>query len=245
MADATHKKWVLTAASSEYFVGSFDGEKFTPETPKLPGQRGRGFYAAQTYSDVPDAPPHQIGWGQAPVARDAVQPTPHFSLRAAIAPDPGLARACIAGCQSRNSKRFRVKSWSVGSVDLAEGAANRFGGGARRIARRFTVTFNPPPVAKSSSACRGAEIRYDTAQQEISVNGLRAPAPLENGHQRLAIYTDRTYLTVFASGGHAYVPLPFIAKPDDLGVEMQVKGGTAAVQELAAHQLKSIWEAQP
>ena len=28
-------KWVLTAASSDYMVGAFDGKKFTPETPKL------------------------------------------------------------------------------------------------------------------------------------------------------------------------------------------------------------------
>jgi fructan beta-fructosidase len=33
-------RWVLTAASSEYVIGRFDGRKFTPESAKLPGQRG-------------------------------------------------------------------------------------------------------------------------------------------------------------------------------------------------------------
>ena len=51
--DPTHRKWVLTAASSEYMVGRFDGTTFRPETPKLPGHRGRGFYAAQTFSHDP------------------------------------------------------------------------------------------------------------------------------------------------------------------------------------------------
>ena len=58
------KKWVLTAASSEYQVGTFDGKNFTPETDKLPGHRGRGFYAAQTYSNAPEGRCVQIGWGQ-------------------------------------------------------------------------------------------------------------------------------------------------------------------------------------
>ena len=44
--DAGERKWVLTAASSEYMIGAFDGATFHPETPLLPGHRGRGFYAA-------------------------------------------------------------------------------------------------------------------------------------------------------------------------------------------------------
>ena len=47
-------KWILTAGNSDYMLGHFDGNKFTPETSKLLGHRGRGFYAAQTYSDIPD-----------------------------------------------------------------------------------------------------------------------------------------------------------------------------------------------
>ena len=62
--DASNRKWVLTAASSEYAIGTFDGTKFTPEQSKLPGQRGKGFYAAQTFSDIPakDGRRIQIGW---------------------------------------------------------------------------------------------------------------------------------------------------------------------------------------
>ena len=64
--DAVKQKWVLTAASSEYRVGAFDGKTFTPETPKLKGHRGQGFYAAQTFSDIPvkDGRRIQIGWLQ-------------------------------------------------------------------------------------------------------------------------------------------------------------------------------------
>jgi sucrose-6-phosphate hydrolase SacC (GH32 family) len=67
---------VLTPASSEYMVGGFDGAKFTPETPKLPGHRGKGYYAPQTFSDIPqsDGRRIQIGWFQTPTSRYALQP---------------------------------------------------------------------------------------------------------------------------------------------------------------------------
>jgi len=71
--DAAKKKWVLTAASSEYMIGSFDGTTFTPETKLLPGHGGIGknFYAAQTFSDIPekDGRRIQIGWWQTVPAR--------------------------------------------------------------------------------------------------------------------------------------------------------------------------------
>ena len=51
--DAKSSKWVLLGANSEYAIGTFDGTTFTPEQTRLPGHRGNGFYAAQTFSDMP------------------------------------------------------------------------------------------------------------------------------------------------------------------------------------------------
>ena len=62
--DASRKKWVLLGGSSEYRVGRFDGAKFFAESPKLPGHRGKGFYAAQSFSDVPDGRRLLVGWFQ-------------------------------------------------------------------------------------------------------------------------------------------------------------------------------------
>src|SRR5262249_48274887 len=62
--DRSHAKWVLTAASSDYMLGRFDGERFTPETPKLPGNRGERFYTAQTFSGTADGRRVPIGRGQ-------------------------------------------------------------------------------------------------------------------------------------------------------------------------------------
>ena len=239
--DAANKKWVLTAASSEYFVGSFDGEIFTPETPKLPGQLGRGFYAAQTYSDMPDGRRRiQIGWGQAPspgMPFNQLQTLP-CELQLHQTPDgPRLRRLPI-----RELESLRSKSWSVGKLDFAAGAVNPL---ANVFGELLEIRADFEPTANSEAIfnVRGVEIRYDATRQEIFVNGLNAPAPLQNGHQRLIIFTDRTYFTIFASDGLTYIPLPVIAKPSDLSAELKV-GGTGKIifHQVEAYELKSIWE---
>ena len=116
--DAARKKWVLTAASSEYFVGSFDGERFAAETPKLPGHRGRGFYAAQTYSDVPDGRRIQIGWGQAPSPGMPFNQLLTFPCELQLhqtAAGPRLRRLPIKELES-----LRVKSSKAEKIDLIE-----------------------------------------------------------------------------------------------------------------------------
>jgi sucrose-6-phosphate hydrolase SacC (GH32 family) len=66
--DIKDRKWVLVAANSEYAVGTFDGTSFTPQHSELVGHQGKGFYAAQTFSDIPatDGRRIQIGWFQTP-----------------------------------------------------------------------------------------------------------------------------------------------------------------------------------
>lgn len=58
-----NKKWVMMAASGTYMIGSFNGEKFTPETGKYFYTWGVQ-YAAQTYNHTPDGRRIQLGWGR-------------------------------------------------------------------------------------------------------------------------------------------------------------------------------------
>ena len=237
--DPAKKRWVLTAASSEYFVGAFDGEKFTPETPKLPGQRGRGFYAAQTFSDTPDHRRIQIGWGQDPspgMAFNQLQAFPcELSLRN-TAEGPRLAWQPIKELES-----LRVKSHRVGPLDLREGAANPLADVHGELLE-IRADFTPAAQGELLFKVRGIPIRYDAARQEISIGAVHAPAPLLDGRQRLIILTDRTNFTVWASGGLTYMPLPVIAKPAELGVEVSATSAPVTFQNLEAHELKSIWE---
>ena len=88
---------------------------------------------------------------------------------------------------------------------------------------------------------RGAKIVYDVAKQQLIVNGHPARAPLREGKQRMAIFVDRTGLDVYASDGLTFVPMPFLAPPENQSLEVAVTGGTARFDVLQVHALKSAW----
>jgi fructan beta-fructosidase len=239
--DPSITKWVLTAASSEYMVGHFDGTAFTPETPRLPGQRGIGFYAAQTFSDIPrsDGRRIQIGWLQAPTPGMPFNQSMSvpFELKLINTPDgPRITRQAVKELES-----LRLRSWNFAPANLTPESANPLAEVKAELVE-LRAEFEPNDTSEVVFNVRGSTIIYDTRKQELAVNDHRAPAPLRAGKQDLRVYCDRAALEVFASGGLTYVPMPFILKPDNLTVGVQVKGGGARFTTLEIHKLASAWQ---
>lgn len=59
-----YTKWVMSGASGTYMIGTFDGERFTPESGKYYYATGY-LYAPQTFNNIPakDGRRIQISWG--------------------------------------------------------------------------------------------------------------------------------------------------------------------------------------
>jgi sucrose-6-phosphate hydrolase SacC (GH32 family) len=239
--DPANRKWILTAASGEYFIGSFDGTTFTPETAKLPGPAGNCCYAAQTFSDIPPADGRriEIGW-----LRTATPGMP-FNQALSIPRELKLITTPAGPRQTRTPVTelavLRAKSHQSAALTLPPGGANPLAGVKAGLIE-LRCEFEPGEAAEVVFTLRGATIAYDTGKQELVVNGLRAPAPLRDGKQRLIIYCDRIGLEVFASDGLTYVPVSFHPKADDLALGVQAKGGAAKLSSLDVHELRSAWD---
>ena len=237
--DPKNRRWVLLGANSEYGVGTFDGTRFTPEHSRLPGHRGQGFYAPQTFSDVPstDGRRIQIGWYQTETKGMSFNQamTIPLELRLTATPEgPRMTFNPVRELESLRNGKFQFD----GKV-VSPGQPNPLAK-ARAELVELRAEFEPGN-AEVTFTVRGATITYDPQKQEIVVNGHRAPAPLRNGRQRLTIYADRTGLEVFASDGLTYVPKPFQPKATDLGVSVESKGAPVKFTSLRAYPLKSIW----
>jgi fructan beta-fructosidase len=227
--DVTKKKWVLTAANSEYAIGTFDGATFTPELSKLTDVRGIGFYAAQTFSDLPNNRRIQIGWSQAP------SPGMSFNQLQTL-PCELTLRTTANGARLRREPVKEIEVLRDGP-NQATSLAN-----FRAELIELQAEFEPGQETKLEFILRGARIAYDSNKQEIIVNGRHAPAPLVNGKQKLTVFVDRTMLEVFASDGFTYVPMPFIPKPDDQSASVNLHdAGDATKLLLHVYKLKSSW----
>jgi sucrose-6-phosphate hydrolase SacC (GH32 family) len=237
----TAKKWVLTAASSEYQVGTFDGERFTPETPKLPGHRGRGFYAAQTYSDAPGDRRVQIGWGQMPSPDMPFNQMMCFPCELMLRSTPAGPR--LAWQPVAELAALRADTLEVPPGPLAPGN-NPLAGFEAELAS-VTAKFEPGSAKAVGLDLRGHRIRYDVATGELAVRDLKVPVPLEQGRLSLQVLVDRTSVEVFAQGGLVYVPLPAVADAAARSLVAFAEEGTAELRQLRAHRLQSIWSATP
>ncbi len=236
-----HAKWVLTAASSEYMLGTFDGRTFRPETPKFPGHRGRGFYAAQTFSDIPatDGRRIQIGWLQAPSPGMSFNQCQSLPLRLTLKPTPDGPR--LAREPVRELEGLRADSLRKAPLTLKPGDPNPLRS-LRGELLEIRADFEPSRDAQVRCEVRGVTIKYDAETGELSVGDLRAPAPPREGRVTLTIHTDRTSFEVFANGGLTYIPLPILPNPKDLGVSAHCDRGEARFHTLDVHTLRSIWD---
>ena len=227
--DVSKKKWILTAANSEYAIGTFDGATFTPEVSRLTDVRGIGFYAAQTFSDIPTNRRIQIGWSQAP------SPGMSFNQLQTL-PCELTLRTTPDGIRLRRESVKELEALRVGS-NQADSLAN-----FRSELIELRAEIDPKQGTMVEFNLRGAKISYDPKEQVIIVNDHRAPAPLVNGKQKLVIFVDRTMLEVFASDGLTYVPMPFIPNPQDQSVVVNVHdGGIATKIILQVYKLRSSW----
>ncbi len=238
--DASKMKWVLSAGSSEYMVGGFDGTAFTPETAKLPGHRGIGFYAAQTFNDIPasDGRRIQMGWFQTPTPGMSFNQSMTIPLELNLVSTPEGPRLTWKPVKELES--LRTRSWNFAPATLNPESANPLAGLKAELVE-LRAAFEPADASEAAFDVRGATIVYDAKKQELAVNSHRAPAPLRASKQELWIYCDRAGLEVFASGGLTYVPMPFTPKADDFALGVHVHGGSVRFSALEVYQLESAW----
>jgi len=225
--DPRKSKWILTAASSDYMVGAFDGENFTPETKMVKGHRGRGFYAAQTFSNAPEGRVIQIGWLQAP------SPGMSFNQAMSIPLELGLKSTGdgprLTWAPVKELEALRVKSPQAG--------AGKNGGGLPLEVRAEIV---PNDATRVVLTVRGVDVEYDAKKGELRIAGHAVGVPLTDGRLKLRLFVDRTAVELFAADGLVYVPVPVIPTTGDDSISF--RGGPVEVRSLSLDSLRSIWK---
>src|SRR5258706_10623174 len=194
--DAKEVRWVLTAASSEYMIGRFDGKVFTPETPKLKGHLGKGFYAAQTFSDIPAADGRRImiGWLQTP------SPGMPFNQSMSVPLELKLLKTAegprLGFMPVKELESLRDSSKKIGPIELEPGDDPL--AGTRGELLDIRLQFELGQASEVELIVHGASIRFDASGGQWIVNGHKAPAALRGGKRRLTVLAHRNSPEIFA-----------------------------------------------
>ena len=234
------EKWVWTAANGRYFVGTFDGHIFAPETDLLQVDFGGNFYAVQSYSDIPESDGRriQIAWmrgGTYPQMPFNQQMSFPCTLTLHETPDGlRLFREPVAEISSLYGASY---TWHNLTVAPGENPLHDLKGEVWDI----QAEFEPGHAAQIDLTVRGATIVYDVQKQTLTCLGHTAPLELEDGKLTLRILADRTSLEVFGNAGRVSLTSCFLPPPANHELCLHCVGGPAQNLRLTVTALHSAW----
>ncbi|HEV8606815.1 MAG TPA: glycoside hydrolase family 32 protein [Tepidisphaeraceae bacterium] len=242
--DSKAIKWVWTAANGHYLVGSFDGRRFNPDRAgAVRMDFGKGYYAVQSYSDIPQADGRriQIGWmnnGRYP--RMPFNQQMSFPRELKLKPTADGLRLFNLPVKEIASLRVKTHRWKDVPLKPGENLLS----GLRGDLFEIQAEIEAGDAAEFGFRLRGEPVWYSTGNKQI-MTGVVGSAPLDlvDGRVNLRILVDRTSLEIFGDDGRVSISSCFLPPPDNTFMETFANRGTARIRSLEIHELKSAWPA--
>jgi sucrose-6-phosphate hydrolase SacC (GH32 family) len=232
--DAHHTKWVLHGGSSSYFIGSFDGETFSAETPELRYAEGQDLhgedvlYAAQSFAEMPDGRRIQMAWGR-------IHPDGMAFNQLFLFPTEFKLVTTRNGLRMQATPIAEIKELHRGarilsslSVADANQALNKAGAGPLDVKLKATVDKSDELVIRY-----GGETLAKIASSDF-----------ENGQGSVEVLIDTGVAEIFVDQGARYITkeLPINAGASDHGLELGLEQKSSMVSNLEIYQMNSIWK---
>jgi fructan beta-fructosidase len=266
--DPKKKKWVLINSQQttmQYFVGEFDGTKFTNENPAdkiFRPDYGPDYYAAVTYNLPADQQPVLLGWANNwSYANDI----PTFPWKSAMALPRDLNLKKINNEWILIQKPVdALKKLRTDPVELG----NIFVDGKKELdlkSQQFEMEISFQPASNSSSGLRLAVgkqnvfvIGYNASSQKLfvdrsgctnnsfnknfaSLSRYETSIVPVNGKIKLHVFFDNSIVEVFANDGETVMTTQIFPDESDNGVELFSEGGTTKFESIKLWKMKSAW----
>ncbi len=239
-------RWVFFGASCDYYLGTFDGARFVPETDIIRFKYTDGsLYASQTFNDAPDGRRILVAKGQVsglnPMLNSLISFPIELTLRRT---DEGLR---IHQNPVAELDRLRVGTVSVPDGTMVSDDAPLSMQPAGRLLD-IELELTPAGAAALTLEILGKEIRLDLRAMELQFhealedNDVRAPLQPVDGRLELRLMVDTIFLEIFSARGRYYTPVR-CAFPQTAGaVLLRTTGGAVRVDRMRVHEMRSIWE---
>jgi sucrose-6-phosphate hydrolase SacC (GH32 family) len=232
--NSAERKWVLHGGSSSYMIGTFDGEKFTPETSELryaEGQNRNGediLYAAQSFEEMPDSRRVQMAWGRIVQENMPFNQMMLFPTELRIANTALGLRLLASPIHELDRLHGPVHSWSnVGAADANQGLHSIARG---PLDARLTVQLEPRDQL---------EILYG----DKSLASVKAEDLIE-GRGAVQVLIDKSVAEVFVNGGTRYVLCDLSSLPSDKGLEVKLGNNKSSFRQFEVFEMRSMWRSQ-
>jgi fructan beta-fructosidase len=232
------KKWVLVFADGRYSIGSFNGTKFTEESPRLtPDVGGAAFYATQSFHNVDtgDNRRIQVAWMRGsdfPGQPFSQQVT--FPCELKLRNTPAGLRLYRLPVREIAKLAGEVKTWNCETYAPGAQVTVSESGEAFRIEAELEIPAGSTLVMN----IRGTELRLGKNSLQI---GDRSGSITEDV-RKVEILVDRASVETFVNDG--LLSCTKIFKPTAPGISLHVEGAEATIHSLRHTELKGMWPQQ-
>lgn len=238
--DRERERWVFWGADGSYLLGQFDGMAFTAETEVLHAYAGSDSYAAQTWSDIPEADGRrmQIGWLKCASPGMPFSQCMTFPYALTLRTTAEGVRLCSAPVREIETLYEQTRTWHDRALPEHSTLLSGVGGDLFDLQAEFAVGN----ATAFGLTVRGVPVTYDPARQQLTCLGTSAPLAPIDGTIRLRLLVDRASLEIFGNDGLLVMPLAVAfeeAGRPPLG--LFARGGTAEVRSLTVATLRSSW----
>ncbi|MFO1041597.1 MAG: DUF4980 domain-containing protein [Planctomycetaceae bacterium] len=237
---ADKQSWILYGADGKYVIGDFDGKTFHKQSPLLQVWHGN-FYAAQTFSDVPDGRRIQIGWGQGitfPGQPFNQQMTIPVELTLRTTPDGVRMFAWpVKEVAAQSERRGIATTLSIDRLTLIDGRkADILVSASSLDLFDANLELELQSTQKITMTFCGTPIVYDAKSQKLTCRQVSAVMKPINGRLSLRVIGDRGSLEIFANQGETAISVGHT--PGNQGFTIQSEGGNAILHRPNFGELK-------
>ena len=239
-------KWVFFGASCDYYLGTFDGTRFVPETDIIRFKYTDGsLYASQTFNDAPDDRRILVAKGQVSGLNPMLNSLITFPIELTL-------RRTDEGLRLHQNPVAELERLRTGTVSVPDGTmvSDDAPLSVRPDGRLLDIELELTPAGAGALTLEilGKRIRLDLQAMELQFhealedNDIRSPLAPVGGRLDLRLLVDTIFLEIFSARGRYYTPVR-CAFPQDAGaIHLRTTGGAARVDRLRIHELRSIWE---
>ncbi|MEO5915372.1 MAG: glycoside hydrolase family 32 protein [Luteolibacter sp.] len=231
------KKWALIHADGRYSLGTFDGKKFTEETPRyLSDVGGQHFYATQTFdnTDKADGRRIQLAWMRGSDFKD-MPFSQQVSFPCELTLHDTKDGLRIFRRPIRELELLHKTERKLGSRTLEAGEVLPLAASGELFRIQAEVTI--PEGAKLTFRLRGFPVVLTSKTMESGIG----PHSAQEEIKTVEILVDRASVETFINDGEISCTRNFLPEQEDLTLEAE---GTVTIRSLVIHQLKSIWSGE-
>jgi len=238
--DENNKKWILYGGAGDYFVGEFDGKKYTPDGDEIRFHYGDCFYASQTFSDIPeeDGRRIQIAWGQNPSPGMPFNQMMDFPVVLTLHSTDDGPRMFAYPVEEIEKLYGKEHQWKDIEIEPGDNPLSDIQGELFDI----EVEFEVGDAEELGLVVRGVPVVYNVEDKRLVFGESRAPLRADDGKISLRCIVDRTSIEIFANNGRIYMPCRFRPQDNDKTLGVFAKGGQAKLTSLEVRELESIWK---